>query len=411
MFYLQHRRITSYLWLRGIVYAFMVVTIFSYSACATIPETKNANNTSLPHLSPLSQATPLQLGGSNKPDIKGWALTFHDEFDGPSLDTSVWNVEDYGKYRYQSCCLNFGSQYFTYNANSLKNGYLGIMSNKRRLGNANYTSGAITTENKFSFLYGRVDIRVRFPKGQGMWPALWMLTANADHEVDIVEMVNDPRVVYQTYHLNVPTYNTSVPQCVITNQNLSHAFHVFSLIWNPTSLTWYIDGKQTCRITNNLPKTPMYLLLDAAVGGDWPGSPDITTAFPQSTIIDYVRVYQASSNSPCLGLQVTSPLQLATTTLNSGETLAGTVTYTNRCTLPFVFIDMLIAARTENGTNDDFGNKGAMTLQPGQSVTIDASRTIQSNLPSTGYAFSSFETPDGKWHSDGTNLMNFTMTN
>ncbi len=411
MFYLQHRRNTSYLRLRSIVYVFMVVIIFSYSACATISETKNTSNTSFPQLAPLSQATPLPLGGSNKPDIKGWTLTFHDEFDGPSLDTSVWNVEDDGKCRYQNCCLNFGSQYFTYNANSLKNGYLSIMSNKRHLGNANYTSGAITTENKFSFLYGRVDISARLPIGQGMWPGLWMLTADAGHEVDIMEMVNDPTVVYQTYHLNVPTYNTAVPQCVISNQDLSQAFHVFSLIWNASSLTWYIDGKQTCRVTNDLPKTPIYLLLDVAVGGDWPGLPDMTTVFPQSTVIDYVRVYQASSNAPCLGLEVTSPLQLTNTTLSSGDTLAGTVTYTNRCTMPFVFLDMLIAARIEDGTNDDFGNQGPMTLQQGQSVTINASRIIRSNLASTGYAFSSFETPDGKWHSDGTNLVNFIMTN
>jgi beta-glucanase (GH16 family) len=397
--------------LRGAVYAFIVVIVFIYSICATVLETKDSKNTSFPQLAPLEHSIPLPLGGSNRPDLKGWALTFHDEFNGTTLNTSVWNSEDYGKYRYQNCCLSFGSQYFTYNAISLRNGYLSIVSKKKNLGNANYTSGAITTENKFSFLYGRVDIRARFPSGQGMWPSLWMLTTHADREVDIMEMVNDPTIIYQTYHLNVPTYNIAAPQCIITRQNLSRALHVFSLIWNASSLTWYIDGKQTCHISNDLPKTPMYLLLDVAVGGDWPGSPDMSTTFPQSMVIDYVRVYQASSKSPCSGLQVTSPLRLANTILSSGDTLSATVTYTNRCTLPFAFLELLIAARTALGTNDDFGNKGAMTLQPGQSVTIDASRIIQSDLGGIGSAFSSFETPDGKWHSDGTDLVNFTMIN
>ncbi len=102
----------------------------------------------------------------------------------------------------------------------------------------------------------------------------------------------------------------------------------------------------------------MYLLLDVAVGGDWPGLPDPSTVFPQSTLIDYVRVYQASIKSPCSGLQVTSPLKLASTTIATGGTIAGTVTYTNRCTTPFAFLDLLIAVRTPDGRNADFGNKG-----------------------------------------------------
>ncbi len=397
--------------LKALLYAFIMLIIFIYSVCINVLETHDTSNSSIPQIKPLDQRARLSMGKNDGPDLKGWALTFHDEFNDTKLNTSVWNVEDYGLYHYQNCCLYFGSQYFTSRALSLEKDGLHMISNKTPSKNV-YTSGAITTENKFSFLYGRVDIRARFPRGQGMWPGLWMLSANADHEVDIMEMVNNPTIVYQTYHLNIPLYNLAAPQCMVTQPDLSRAFHVFSLIWNTSSLTWYIDGRQTCRVVNIIPETPMYLLLDAAVGGDWPGSPDLSTVFPQSTVIDYVRVYQASLRAPCSGLQVTSPLQLAGTTIAFGASISGIVTYTNRCTLPFVFRTLLISVRTIDGRSADFGNKDPMTLRPGQSVTINASCVIKSrDLIGVGYAFSTFETPDGKWHSDGTNVVKFTVTN
>ncbi len=204
----------------------MMIIIFSTTACANLGG-KNTGNTSLPQRSALTHSPPLLLGGSNRPDIKGWALTFHDEFNATTLNTGVWNIEDYGKGRYQNCCLYFGSQYFTAKAISLHNGELDITSDKNNNGNVGYTSGAVTTENKFSFLYGRVDISARLSGGQGMWSGLWMLTGDAGHEVDIMEMVNNPTIVYQTYHLNSPTYNTAVPQCVITR---TKSFPCFSCI-------------------------------------------------------------------------------------------------------------------------------------------------------------------------------------
>ena len=395
--------------LKAILYAFILLVICVYSVCINVLGTQDTSNSSIPQVKPLDQRARLSVGEG--PDLKGWALTFHDEFNGTKLNTSIWNVEDYGLYHYQNCCLYFGSQYFTARALSLEKNGLHMISNKMPSKNM-YTSGAITTENKFSFLYGRVDIRARFPRGQGMWSGLWMLSANADHEIDIMEMVSNPTVVYQTYHLNVPIYDLAAPQCMVTQQDLSRAFHIFSLIWNASSLTWYIDGRETCRVVNVISNVPMYLLLNTAVGGDWPGSPNLGTAFPQSTVIDYVRVYQSSLRAPCSGLQVTSPLQLTGTTIAFGTSIGGTVTYTNRCTLPFFFRTLLISVRTITGRSADFGNKGPMTLRPGQSVTIDASRVINSReLMGGGYAFSSFQTPDGKWHSDGTNVVKFTVTN
>ena len=348
----------------------------------------------------------------NNKRAKEIALTFDDEFTTASLNTSIWNIEDYATDHYQNCCLKFGTQYFTTRDVSLNQGMLRLRSENRTLGGRDYTSGAVTTENKFSFLFGRVDIRARIPWGQGMWSAFWLLTSNADHEVDMMEMVNNPTKQYQTLHMNIPSYNTFVSQCNVQNQDLSTGFHLYSLEWYPTSLSWFIDGVQTCHMTQSIPQTPMYLLLDTAVGGAWPGSPDASTMFPQYTDIDYVRISQPPSYNSCSGLLVKSPLHMDQKTLARGGTIHGTVTYTNACNTTFVLKTLIVASRKPCGGNADFGNKsGPVTLAPGQSVTITGSRVIQMNDPIGQWdAFSSFQTPDGVWHPDGTNLQYFTVT-
>jgi beta-glucanase (GH16 family) len=341
-----------------------------------------------------------------------WTPIFDDEFDETGLNTGVWNIEDYGTDRYQNCCLKFGVQYFTMQDSSLDQGHLRFTTENRSLGGRQYTSGAITTENKFSFLYGRIDISARMPRGQGMWPALWMITGNIDHEINVMEMANDPTIAYQTFHMNIPTYNSYVFQCISHQPDLSADFHLYSLIWYPTSLAWYVDGIPTCRITQYVPQTPMYLLLDTAVGGSWPGLPDATTIFPQYTDIDYIRVYQTAPYTTCSGLQVTAPLQMLQTSVGRGTIVTATATYTNTCTIPFVLNNLIVASRTSTGGNADFGNKtGAVTLQPGQSITVNASRLIKTTDPVGQWdAFTSFQTPNGAWHPDGTNLLYFNVT-
>jgi beta-glucanase (GH16 family) len=232
----------------------------------------------------------LRLGSSTNSAITGWKLVFHDEFDEAHLDSRMWNMDNS---TYHSCCLTFGLQYFTSDALSLKQGVLSIASDRRSMGDKDYTSGVLTTENKFSFRYGLVDIRARIPKGQGIWPALWLTSGNVGREIDIMEMVSDPTTIYQTYHINDPVYNSYVSQCTLDEPDLSAAFHTYSVLWNYTSVTWYIDGVQTCKITSQIPQISMFLMIDTAVGGQWPGPPDDSTVFPQYMLIDYVRIYQA----------------------------------------------------------------------------------------------------------------------
>jgi hypothetical protein len=228
-----------------------------------------------------------------RPILSGLSkVIFDDEFDRAGLDTSKWNIESMDPGGFRTCCLTDGLQYWIPQALSFQNGYLRITSDKQSMGRESYDSGAIDTEKKFSFTYGRVDIRARLPYGQGMWPALWMLDSNTNHEIDIMEMVSDPTIVYQHYHVNVPTMNSYVPSCIYKGPNFSTGFHTYSVVWKSSAIAWLVDGVLVCQVTQQVVQKPMYLLLDVAIGGSWPGAPDSTTLFPQYTDIDYVRVYQ-----------------------------------------------------------------------------------------------------------------------
>jgi beta-glucanase (GH16 family) len=226
-----------------------------------------------------------------------WKLTFDEEFNGTILDMNKWNIENYAPGGYFNCCLSYGTQYFTPNALSLQNGYLDIETARQTIGKYKYTSGAITTENKFSFLYGRVDIRAKLPKSQAFWPALWLLpdgttSKGALFEIDIMELLGrDPTTVYLANHWNV-THQTSV---AFTGPDFSQGYHVFSIIWTSQAITWYIDGIQRAQTSQEVSNKSMYLLINSTLGGHFAGYPDASTVLPQHMDLDYVRVYQQVS--------------------------------------------------------------------------------------------------------------------
>lgn len=192
-------------------------------------------------------------------------------------------------------------QYMSPGNVQVSGGMLRIITEARHCGTRAYVSGALNSANKFDFLYGRVDIRARLPRGQGIWPAFWMLTYDypdqaawdTAHEIDIMEMLgNDPHTIYTTLHWH--DYNDD-HQCYYSGDDYSRDFHTYSIIWTASAVRWFIDGQQVCDATEGVPTLPMYLLIDTAVGGGWPGNPDATTPFPQFLDIDYVRVYKAVS--------------------------------------------------------------------------------------------------------------------
>lgn len=174
-----------------------------------------------------------------------------------------------------------------------------------------YTSARIKSAGKYAFTYGRVEARMRLTTGQGIWPAFWLLGENVrtlgwprGGEIDIMENIGSrPGTVYGTLH--GPGYSGDHGiQGVFTlpeGHALAEGYHVYALDWAPDSLRWSVDGQVYHTVTPaSLPKgapwvyndAKFFIILNLAVGGNWPKFPDKSTVFPQTLYIDYVRVYQ-----------------------------------------------------------------------------------------------------------------------
>jgi beta-glucanase (GH16 family) len=173
----------------------------------------------------------------------------------------------------------------------------------------NYTSARLSTEGLKTFTYGTVEVRAQMPTGAGIWPAIWML--GQDHatlnwpssgEMDISEIVGSmPSVVNGTVHGPV---SKTVPYKLGNHYTMpapvSNAFHIYAVTWTATSIVFSVDGHVYNTVTKAAATAlgawvfdqPFYLLLNVAVGGDWPGSPNASTTWPQKMLVDYVRVYQ-----------------------------------------------------------------------------------------------------------------------
>lgn len=243
---------------------------------------------------------------------------WRDEFNGPAgawFDRAKW-VADSGGHGFG----NKERQFYTTRSDNVAldgKGHLVITARAEPAssphqcwyGRCLYTSTRLKTKGLFEQAYGRFEARIRVPRGQGIWPAFWMLGADIDSigwpksgEIDIMEHIGrEPRTAYGTLH--GPGYSGA--QGISKADTLSSGgyaddFHVFGVIWRPNEIRWYIDGRQYHRLTPaNLPAGtrwvfdhPFFLLLNLAVGGSWPGDPDATTTFPQQLLVDYVRVYR-----------------------------------------------------------------------------------------------------------------------
>ena len=243
---------------------------------------------------------------------------WHDEFDGPagaSFDRAKWAPDTGGH--------GFGNrerQFHTSRRENVAldgNGHLVITARAEPeattyecwYGRCRYTSARIFTHGLFAQAYGRFEARIKLPRGQGMWPAFWMLGANtfevgwpAGGEIDIMEYIGrEPKVVYGTLH--GPGYSGAKGISrgdTIASGAYADDFHVFSISWRPNEIRWFVDGREYHRLTpGNLPAGtkwvfdhPFFLILNLAVGGEWPGDPDVSSVFPQQLIVDYVRVYR-----------------------------------------------------------------------------------------------------------------------
>lgn len=255
---------------------------------------------------------PFTNAGYDAPtSYAGYTLTWADEFNNGSLDGAAWTNQN-GDGCPNICGWgNNELEYYTGRPDNLffQDGKLIIEAKKEAFSGRNYTSSKILTQGKKIFKFGRIDIRAKLPKGKGIWPAFWMLPQSnvyggwpTSGEIDIMEVVgHEPNRTYATIHYGPGPGSLQIGRnTTLASGTLNDEFHVYSLEWKQDQLKWYLDGVLFSTVNKaDLVATATYpfnenffFIINLAVGGNWPGSPDATTAFPQWLIVDYVRVYQ-----------------------------------------------------------------------------------------------------------------------
>ncbi len=258
-------------------------------------------------------ATGISGHAQPSPSIKDWQLTWSDEFNAPNgspPDPAKWNIVTGGK--------GFGNnelETYTRRPTNIQqqNGNLVITAQIEDLTGPDgvprhYTSARINTQNHFAQKYGRFEARIQLPAGKGIWPAFWLLGGNHETtpwpncgEVDILETIGAPDTMYSTIH--GPGYSgskgPSTKYVLPAGEAVDTAFHLYAVEWTPNDIKFFFDDHLIVeRTPADLPPGStwvydhsFYILLNLAVGGNWPGTPDASTTFPQKMLVDYVRVY------------------------------------------------------------------------------------------------------------------------
>jgi beta-glucanase (GH16 family) len=256
--------------------------------------------------------------------LPGWVLTWSDEFDGAdgsAVDPSKW-VHDVGG-------GGWGNNELEYYTNGTQNavvqgGNLVITATTAGAssytcsypssGPCKYTSSRLLTKGKFSQKYGRFEARIQIPEGQGLWPAFWMLGANIDTvnwpscgEIDIMENIGkEPSINHGSMHMPAAgTTNDAQLSGMFTlaaGAKLGDGFHSYAIEWSSSAVRFYVDDMlyETQTPQDASGRTwefdqPFFIILNVAVGGNFPGAPDSTTTFPQTMKVDWVRAYQPAN--------------------------------------------------------------------------------------------------------------------
>jgi beta-glucanase (GH16 family) len=274
-----------------------------------------------------------------------WQLVWSDEFnqpDGSAPDPTKWGYNTGG-----GGWGNNELEYYTSRTNNIRivDGQLVIEADQENFGGSSYTSGRLLTQGKWSWTYGRIEARIKIPRGQGIWPAFWMLGNSigsvgwpACGEIDIMENIgktSDQGTDHGTIHgpQSGGDYNggTGVggTYTLPGGAALADDFHVYAVQWTTNQIQWFVDTNLYFTATPaGLPSgstwvftQPEFITLNLAVGGNWPGNPDGTTVFPQQMLVDYVRVYSV------VGVQTNLPIALTVQSggLASWPTTVGTM--------------------------------------------------------------------------------------
>ncbi|MGB5578774.1 MAG: glycoside hydrolase family 16 protein, partial [Woeseiaceae bacterium] len=261
-------------------------------------------------------------------------LVWSEEFNGPEIDPEVWFFAT-GDGTEKGLPGGWGNnelQYYLPDNAMIVNGVLEITARRETVGNLNYTSARINTEDRFAFKYGRIEARIKMPSGQGLWPAFWMLSQDSDYvcgvdnqgndrpcvwaatgEIDIVEAINldgtNGNEIFATIHYGgeFPA-NQSTSVTYTPSVDVTESFNTYAIEWDEDEIRWYFNGllyavqdSWNSAALNGGPSAPFdqnfHILLNLAVGGNFPGSPNGTTPFPATMQVDWVRVYSGEDPS------------------------------------------------------------------------------------------------------------------
>ncbi|GAB4200127.1 MAG: hypothetical protein OHK0022_20980 [Roseiflexaceae bacterium] len=303
---------------------------------------------------------------------QSWNLVWSDEFNGTSVSSSNWTFETGG-----GGWGNNELQYYTNGQNaSVANGILTITARKESggfncwYGTCQYTSTRMITKGKREFQYGRIEARMALPSGQGTWPAFWMLGANFSSvgwpkcgEIDVMEHVNTENRTHGTIHWDANGYaNYGGPSGALDVTQ----YHVYAVEWNSSAIKWFVDGVQfwEANIQNSVNSTeefhkPFFLLLNLAIGGNWPGSPNSSTAFPATMRVDYVRVYQQGTATNPTPVPTTPPsTEFTYGVSNTGANTAQVWFKPNGWTAGYVILHYIRPGLSQQNVNMSY-NSGA----------------------------------------------------
>lgn len=313
-------------------------------------------------------------------DLSGWDRVWNDEFNGSSIDYSRWEVAD------REFSPNNELQFYRPEQVTVNGGQLHITATNQPLASKPYRSGLIRTWQEQRF--GRWEVRADLPWGKGMWPAIWLLPRNAawpvGGEIDIMENVgNDTFFVKGSYHYN---WNPGSP--ITSNQDyrawdnngqpidFAAGMHDYAVEWEPNQMRFYVDNNLYHTVDNPTQPddVPMSLIINLAVGGDWPGSPDGSTVFPQTFDVDYAR-YWTRDETELINPDFD----------RSGSSMNGWIIFGNEIGN--------VSAQTEavldgshsmklygqfNGEPNFSGAAQGITVLPGQDIVADASTFVRS---------------------------------
>ncbi len=283
---------------------------------SSIEETKPTETSAVETTEATTEETteaPTEGQSDEVPEIEGYNLLWHDEFNGDELDETIWTREVR-----EPGWTNQELQEYTTSTDNVfvRDGKLVLKAIKtEKDGEDYYTSGKVNSQNKKDFMYGKVVVRAKVPEGQGLWPAIWMMPQDEQFygqwpkcgEIDIMEVLGSSvDTAYGTVHYGEP-HAEQQGTVVLENGTFADDFHEFSVEWEPGEMRFYIDGEHYHTVNDWFTAVngedekpypapfnqPFFVQMNLAVGGTWPGNPDETTDFDKAEFeIDYVRVYQ-----------------------------------------------------------------------------------------------------------------------